>query len=284
MTPCYARPEIVLLHGMWCTGATLEPIASQFRAAGYMVHTPTLPLHKSDLSPEERRKLGKVSMQQYATYLRSYIQNLQLNQPPVLVGHSMGGLLAQILATQIATRALLLVSPAPAAGNNLIHLKSLTAASFILFSGRFWKKSNRPSLWHSKFCLFNQVSPDQREKFHHQLVEESGLCFAEIVFWFLNKKKPTYIDLSKITCPVRVMAGAKDRLILPDVTRKASRDMPKSQLAMYANHGHMMYLEPGADRAIQDMVAWVENAISETMPAEIPHMMTIPESADRSAA
>ncbi len=272
MTPCYARPEIVLFHGMWCTGATLEPIASQFRAAGYMVHTPTLPLHKKDLSAEERRRLGKVSMQQYATYLRTYIQNLQLNQPPVLIGHSMGGLLAQMLATQIATRALLLISPAPAAGNNLIHLKSLTAASFILFRNRFWHKSNRPTFWHSEFCLFNQIPPAQRKALHDELVDESGRCFAEIVFWFLNKKKPTYIDLSKITCPVRVMAGAKDRLILPDVTRKASRDMPTSELAMYANHGHMMYLEPGADRAIQDMIAWVQSAIAESMPAEIPSL------------
>ena len=164
MTPCYARPEIVLFHGMWCTGATLEPIASQFRAAGYMVHTPTLPLHKKDLSAEERRRLGKVSMQQYATYLRTYIQNLQLNQPPVLIGHSMGGLLAQMLATQIATRALLLISPAPAAGNNLIHLKSLTAASFILFRNRFWHKSNRPTFWHSPGWLQRSVSSMARSQ------------------------------------------------------------------------------------------------------------------------
>lgn len=283
MTPCYARPEIVLLHGMWCTGATLEPIARQFRAAGYMVHTPTLPLHKADLTSEERRRLGKVSMQDYAKYLRVYIQNLQLNQPPVLIGHSMGGLLAQMLATEIATRALLLISPAPAAGNNLIHMKSLTAASFILLNGRFWNKPNKPSQWHAEFCLFNQIPPEERQQYINKLVHESGRTFAEIVFWFLNKAKPTYIDLNRITCPVHVMAGGRDRLILPDVTRKAARDMANAKLTMYQRHGHMMYLEPGSDRTIQDMVSWVQQAVEQSMPAEIPSFV-VPDLEKHSAA
>ncbi len=272
MTPCYAKPEIVLFHGMWSTGATLEPIARQFRAAGYMVHTPTLPLHKPGLTADERRRLGNVSIRDYANYLRTYVQNLQLNQPPVLVGHSMGGLLAQMLSTEIATRALLLVSPAPAAGNNLIHLKSLTSASFIMLNGRFWKKPNKPPLWHSDFCLLNQVPLEQRDAIQSKFVEESGRCFAEIVFWFLNKKRPTYLPLHKITCPVMVMAGAKDRLILPAVTRKAARDLPNASLNMYADHGHMMFLEPGAPQVIQDMVHWVEGAIADTMPAAIPSL------------
>lgn len=270
MTPCYAKPEIVLLHGMWCTGATLEPIANQFRDAGYMVHTPTLPLHKSNLTDDERRRLGKVSLRDYANYLRTYIQNLQLNQPPVLLGHSMGGLLAQMLAAEMPTRALVLVSPAPPAGNNLIHLSSVTATSFIMANGRFWQKANKPSTWHADFCLFNKVDPSKRELHHHNLVAESGRCFAEIVFWFLRKDKCTWLDLKRISCPVLTVAGTKDRLIVPDVTRKVGRSFPNSELRMYGNHGHMIFLEPGAEEVIHDMVEWVGAAIQRTMPAEIP--------------
>jgi len=235
-----------------------------------MVHTPTLPLHKANLSDDEKARLGNVSMSDYARYLERYIQNLQLNQPPILIGHSMGGLLAQMLATRIATRALLLLASAPAAGNNLIHFSSVTGTSFILGNGKFWKKPNLPKCWHANYCLFNRVPEQEREKHQRNLVHESGRCFAEIVFWFLRRDKCTMLDLKRIHSPVMVMAGSRDRLVVPDVTRKVGRSFNNGEFRMYRGHGHMIFLEPGADKIIMDMVEWVNNAIHKTMPAEIP--------------
>lgn len=101
---------IVMIHGMWGGGWYWEKFKHYFEEKGYRCHTPTLRYH--DMDPKEKPDPGldTTSLIDYAQDLQKYIQNL--DERPLLIGHSMGGLLAQILGTRGLANSLVLLTPA----------------------------------------------------------------------------------------------------------------------------------------------------------------------------
>lgn len=94
-----ASKTIVLIHGMFLTPASWTEWKRYFEAAGYRVHAPAWPLH--DAEPSAMRaahpdpKLGALELKDVLESYRAFIK--QLPEKPVLIGHSMGGLITQLL-------------------------------------------------------------------------------------------------------------------------------------------------------------------------------------------
>jgi pimeloyl-ACP methyl ester carboxylesterase len=252
------RAPIVLLHGMWCTANLLEQLALPLQEAGHPVYAPTLPLHQFDLDPRERRELGQMSLLDYTRYLATEIQKLDLKQAPILVGHSMGGLLAQMLATRIECQAIALIAPASPAGINIIQPSSTLATSFILLNGWFWKRANFPPKWHAHYAILHRFPPEQRKDLYRQMVFESGRAYSEIVFWFFDRRHASRVIPEQIQAPVLVQAGGKDRIIVPRVARRIAKRYAQAEYQLYPELGHMMFLEPGGEAAMADLLHWLD--------------------------
>ena len=89
---------IVFIHGTYGTGAVWEKYKRHFEDRGYTCLTPTLRYHDVDPKAAPRPQLGTTSLLDYAADLEADIR--KLNAKPILIGHSMGGLLAQMLAAR----------------------------------------------------------------------------------------------------------------------------------------------------------------------------------------
>ena len=86
--------EIVLIHGTWCDGNVWGEFATGLRQMGYKVHTPSFRYH--DLPYQEcLAKVGTVTLQDYRDDLVALIESL--DQPPLILGHSLGCLVAQMV-------------------------------------------------------------------------------------------------------------------------------------------------------------------------------------------
>ncbi|MGQ0586284.1 MAG: alpha/beta hydrolase, partial [Gammaproteobacteria bacterium] len=107
-----ARP-IVLIHGMWCTGANFDRLADGMKARGHACHAPTLPAHEIGVAHPE---VGTQSLTDYLACLEEFIRQQDFTEAPILLGHSMGGLLAQQLAARVKPFALVLLTPSWPAG------------------------------------------------------------------------------------------------------------------------------------------------------------------------
>ena len=89
---------IVMIHGMWGGSWYWKNFKRYFEEREYKCYTPTLRYHDIDPKHEPDPGLGTISLLDYAQDLEEYIRNL--DEKPLLMGHSMGGLLAQILGAQ----------------------------------------------------------------------------------------------------------------------------------------------------------------------------------------
>jgi pimeloyl-ACP methyl ester carboxylesterase len=105
--------HVVLIHGTWLRGDSWADTRAEFEQRGYTVHTPTLRFH--DLPFEEgAKKVGPVSLRDYADDLAALVE--ALDSPPLLIGHSLGGLIAQLAAARTRHAGVVAACTAPAAG------------------------------------------------------------------------------------------------------------------------------------------------------------------------
>src|SRR3990172_11652291 len=105
---------LFLIHGMWGGPWYWENYKRVFERQGYKCIAATLPFH--DTAPEEAPdpRLGTSSLLDYAAAMEQEIRPIGLK--PVIIGHSMGGLLAQILGSRGLAKALVLLAPSSPAG------------------------------------------------------------------------------------------------------------------------------------------------------------------------
>ena len=120
------KETIFMIHGMWGGPWYWENYKNLLEKEGYRCITTTLRFH--NMYPKEalNLQLGTTSLLDYVSDLEQEIK--QLGVKPIVMGHSMGGLLAQILGSRGLAKALVLLCPAPPAG--IMALKPSVIKSF----------------------------------------------------------------------------------------------------------------------------------------------------------
>jgi pimeloyl-ACP methyl ester carboxylesterase len=108
---------IVFVHGMYLNGRSWQPWVDRCTARGHTCHAPSWPYH--DGEPKELRErvdpaLGRLTFGAVTEFLRGFLDTLP--EPPVLIGHSIGGLQVQKLVNEGRARAGVAISSAPARG------------------------------------------------------------------------------------------------------------------------------------------------------------------------
>ncbi len=138
--PCFsfmASKHVVLIHGSWGRGEMLASARAAFKERGYTAHTPTLRHHELPLD-EGAMKIALLSLRDYTDDLVEFVNSL--DSQPLLVGHSMGGLLAQLVAAR--TRPAGLVAACPGAAAGIVGATGTSVRMFLrhLLRPRPWNK------------------------------------------------------------------------------------------------------------------------------------------------
>jgi len=254
---------IVMIHGMWGGGWHWENYKNFFEGKGYHCITPTLRFH--DVSPKEPPSphLGNTSLLDYAEDLEREIR--KLNALPVLMGHSMGGLLAQILASRGLAKAAILLTPASPRG--IIALRPSVIRSFWsgLTKWGFWRRPVRQTFNEAVYSMLHLMTVEEQQELFSRFVYESGRAACEIGFWFLDPKRAAEVDESKVLCPVLVIAGAQDRITPAPVVRKiADKYKAVSTYREFANHAHWVIGEPGWPEIVEYIFDWLNQTLAAT--------------------
>ena len=100
------KNPVLMIHGAFCGPWSLEGLQQKFQDAGYAVTAPCLRFHDQAPPPAA---LGTTGLADYGADLEQEIKHM--DAPPIVVGHSMGGLLALQLASRVPVRALILLAP-----------------------------------------------------------------------------------------------------------------------------------------------------------------------------
>lgn len=250
-----------MIHGMWGGAWYMENYKNFFREKGYSCITPTLRYHDTDPEATPNPLLGTTSLLDYARDLEAEIR--QMEEPPIIMGHSMGGLLAQMLGSRGLARALVLLTPAAPAG--ILALKPSVIKSFrsVLLKRGFWKKPMRQTFAEATYSMLNLLPPEEQQTTYARFVYESGRAAAEIGFWLFDPHKAARVDESKVRCPVLVISGAQDRITPASVIRQVARKYKAvSTYKEFANHAHWVVSEPGWEEITEYIGEWLQHILN----------------------
>jgi pimeloyl-ACP methyl ester carboxylesterase len=182
---------------------------------------------------------------------------------PIVIGHSMGGLLAQIVGSRVGPKALVLLTPGAPAG--ILAPTPSVLRSFLSGMSRwgFWKKPMRQTYGEAVYSMMHLLPPDEQRRTYDRFVYESGRAASENGFWLFDARRAAAVDESKVTCPVLVIAGAQDRITPASVVRQVARKYGAvSTYKESPNHAHSVLSEPGWQQVAQYAAGWLKQAVS----------------------
>ena len=249
---------IFMIHGMfggpWCW----KNYRRKFEAEGYRCIATTLRYHDMDPRGIPHPDLGKTSLLDYADQLEYEIS--QLDETPILMGHSMGALLAQLLGARNRAKALVLLTPASPSGIMALSPSGIKGYWSGLTQWGFWKSPFRQKFSETAYSTLHLLQEKEQWEIYQTFVYDSGRAATEIGLWFFDPLRASSVDESKVTCPVLVVAGSLDRLIPAAVARKiAKKYKAVSTYKEFKNHSHWIVGDPGWQEVADDVSSWLSD-------------------------
>src|SRR3954471_3914728 len=118
----------MLIHGAWLSARSWETFADYFGKRGFAVSAPEWPRKVGDVEDlrDNVDELAGLGLTEIVDHYEALIR--ELDQPPVLIGHSFGGLIVELLLDRGLGRAGVALSPAPPKGILILPFSSLKAA------------------------------------------------------------------------------------------------------------------------------------------------------------
>ena len=147
---------IVIVHGVNCGGWCFQPFRAVFEARGYACHTPDLIGHGADKT-DGIEKLTGVGIVDYRAQMQDFIAALP--EKPILLGHSMGAVVAQQIAAAGLAEKLILASPAPRAGTLPFSEREKQLGQDLMSLGPFWTRAFDPNFVIACNISLNRLSP-----------------------------------------------------------------------------------------------------------------------------
>ena len=205
-------------HGAWCWEEKFIPF---FQNLGYECIALNLPGHET---PGSNHRIS-YSLNDYVQALHQAVE--KLDQPPILIGHSMGGMILQrFLKTGNCKKAILMAS-VPPSGALMASLRVIIrnpGTLPYLFTGNLLGVFRKYPL-----LMFNEAKI--AEKYAVNMCAESFLAFVGLIFPIFHK----------ISTPLLVLGGSKDQLITVDeFAQTANRYGAKLEIIEGGSHDLML--------------------------------------------
>ncbi|MFR9750071.1 alpha/beta hydrolase [Nocardia sp. 004] len=251
---------IVFVHGTNAGPWTMADFTGYFAERGLRTLAPAYRHHDETISGETAELLVGTGIDDYVEDIATAIS--VLDTAPVIVGHSLGGVIAQILAARGLARAIVLLNGSVNWGVLPTTDGERALAKRLMSAGPFWEGTLLPDFdTMSEFGL-NKLVPAEQRRVFDQLGPESGRVMFELFFWMFDDNQTTRIDYQSIECPVLMVSGTEDLAVPPSTARLiAQRHGAQTTFLEVPGFGHYLMLEPGW-RQIADLCAhWLLESI-----------------------
>lgn len=255
------QTPILMIHGMCCTGDVWTQFRSFFEARGAKVYTPTLrPEQRVNRNLKPTRALSTLSLHDYVADLEQEVDRIEreTGERPAVIGHSMGGLLAQALVERDRAVAGVFISPAAPAGVGTLLTQAFWGIYGLAHRVGLTHGIIRPDYSGVSTVVLNRMPKQDRRAVADAMVYESGKVFAE----FANFP----IDEHKVRVPTLTIAATRDLLVTAPVVRKVGKKYKAvgGDFKEYREHGHWLYAEPGWEKPAAEIFTWLETAIERS--------------------
>jgi non-heme chloroperoxidase len=252
---------VVFVHGLWLLPSSWDRWAEVFEDAGYAALTPGWPddprtVAEANAKPEV---FANKTVGQVADYFEAIIR--QLKTRPIIVGHSFGGLLVQMLAGRGLARATVAIDPAPFRGVLPLPISALRSAWPVLGNANNRHRAVALTFEQFRFGFANAVSQEEaRELYDTFAVPASGAPLFQAAAANLNPWSEARVNTGNPQRgPLLIISGEKDNTVPWAIAnasyKRQARNGNVTEIVEMPNRGHALTVDSGwrevADTSLQ---------------------------------
>jgi pimeloyl-ACP methyl ester carboxylesterase len=239
-----------MVHGAFCAGWAFDAFREPFERAGHPVIAPDLPGHGAGHGATVTGR----SMSDYADAVRRVIA--AQGEPPILIGHSLGGLVAQMAARRSRVAGLILLAPSAPWGVTGSTAEEAISAVSLYALGPYWALSIDPDYPAARRYLFDRLPRAERRATFARMGPESGRALWETLNWWLDPFATTLVPVRSVRAPVLAIAGGRDA-IHPAATVRATATRLGGETRVFPAMSHWLIGEPGWEDVAGACLDWL---------------------------
>lgn len=251
---------VVFIHGAWVTPRCWRYFAPLFAHSGYRTLAPAWPAKERPVraqlaAPDPR--LAQVGIPEIVAHYRAIIRRLP--QPPLLVGHSFGGLIVQLLLDQGFGAAGIAISSVPPRGVPALGLSPLAAAR------KLWKLFGTPSRWRGILPPPGRDA-DERALRIAQGIEVQLVPESRRIFWQLMTRAARVDFSNPGRAPLLLVGCGQDRCVPAEVQLRTweryAASPARADFILFPELTHLAIAEPGHEALAAYCVAWADDRVA----------------------
>jgi len=248
------RPPILFVHGYMVGAWYFEPYQRFFAERGW----PSWAINLRGRAAERwAGALGRVTIADYTAdalrAARALAERAGVERP-VVIGHSMGGLVAQKVAEAGMAEAAVLLCSAPPRG-----VRSLSPRLLAAQLRHLWPTLRRRAITAGRdefgYFSLNRMPAEEHDAYYARAVPDSSTAGRELLF------NSVAVDERRVRCPVLVVAATEDRFFKPQVERRLAAKYG-AEFLEFSGHAHLLLCEPGWEGPAARIERWLADAVA----------------------
>lgn len=256
-----AKRPIVFIHGLWIHASSWQPWMDFFKQQGYETLNPSWPGDSATVA-ECRANPKPIANRGVTEIADSYAKVIaSLPQPPIVIGHSFGGLLVQVLLGRGAAAAAVAIDPAPIKGVWQLPYSALKASLPVLGNPFNLKKAISLTFDQFRYGFANAVPEKEAKELYDQwtIPAPARPLFQAAMATFAGSE--TKVNTANATRgPLLITGGANDH-IAPPILGKASLKKYNSSVVtefkLFEGRGHSLVVDHGWKEVAEYSLSWL---------------------------
>lgn len=244
------RTPVVFIHGLWLLPSSWDGWADLFEAAGYAPLTPGWPddpdtVAEANAHPEV---MAKKTVGEVADHFENVISGLR--RKPLLVGHSFGGLLAQILAGRGVAQATVSISPAPFRGVLPLPISALKSSAPVLSNPANRNRAVPLTYEQFRYAFANAVGEDEAKQLYTRYaVPAAGIPLFQAATANLNPWTEVKVNSKAADRgPMLIVSGDQDHTVPWAIANAAYKKQKRNEAVteiVRVDRGHALTIDAG---------------------------------------
>jgi pimeloyl-ACP methyl ester carboxylesterase len=252
---------IVLIHGFWVTPRSWEDWKARYESKGYRVLTPAYPGFEAEVEAlnADPTPIENLKVDEIVERLESILGDL--DSPPIIMGHSAGGVFTQLMLDRGYGAAGVAINSAPTEGVKVIPLSQIKSTFPVLRNPANRHKAVGFTFEQWRYAFTNTFPEEEARRLYERYhIPASGNVFWGSVLANIHPgKDATYVNYKNDErAPLLFISGDEDHLMPPSVQRSNAKHYKSATITEVKEYPgpHLLPSAPGWEQVADDALEW----------------------------
>ena len=269
---------IVLIHGFWVTPRSWEDWITRYESRGYRVLAPAYPGFEVEVEAlnADPTPIEELTVPGILEHLESVVG--ELDAPPILMGHSAGGVFTQLLMDRGYGAAGVAINSAPTEGVKPVPLSQIKSTFPVLKNPANRHKAVGFTFEQWRYAFTNTFSEEEARRLYDRYhIPASGRVFWGSALANIHPgHDDTYVNYKNPDrAPLLFIAGGEDHLMPPKIQRSNAKHYKApgtvTEIKAFEGRAHLMPAQEGWEEIADYALTWaVEKATSWAVERGVP--------------